>query len=202
MKKLVIYIHGKGGSAAEADHYKLLFEDAEVVGFDYKAQTPWEAKAEFRKFYDVTCRGFDTVILIANSLGAFYAMHSLADQRIAGAFFISPVVDMEALILKMMSWASVTQDDLKKEKEIPTSFGETLSWDYLTYVRKNPVTWNIPTDILYGEKDALTDIETITTFADRTGSKLTIMENGEHWFHTEEQMRFLDAWLVSRESLK
>ncbi len=22
------------------------------------------------------------------------------------------------------------------------------------------------------------------------------MENGEHWFHTEEQMKFLDEWLT------
>ena len=27
----------------------------------------------------------------------------------------------------------------------------------------------------------------------RTG--LSFMENGEHWFHTEEQMAVLDAWL-------
>ncbi len=24
---------------------------------------------------------------------------------------------------------------------------------------------------------------------------LTIMKNGEHWFHTEEQMKFLDSWI-------
>ena len=24
---------------------------------------------------------------------------------------------------------------------------------------------------------------------------LTVMEGGEHWFHTEEQMRFLDEWI-------
>ena len=22
------------------------------------------------------------------------------------------------------------------------------------------------------------------------------MRNGEHWFHTEEQMKFLDEWIV------
>ena len=43
MKEIVIYVHGKGGSAAEAGHYRPLFPDAEVVGFDYRAQSPWEA---------------------------------------------------------------------------------------------------------------------------------------------------------------
>ena len=47
MKNIVIYVHGKGGSAQEAEHYGTLFTDAEVVGFDYRAQTPWEAKEEF-----------------------------------------------------------------------------------------------------------------------------------------------------------
>ena len=28
----VIYIHGKGGSATESEHYKPLFPDSEVIG--------------------------------------------------------------------------------------------------------------------------------------------------------------------------
>ena len=28
---------------------------------------------------------------------------------------------------------------------------------------------------------------------------LTVTESGEHWFHTEEQMRFLDDWIRSCE---
>ena len=39
MKKAVLYIHGKGGSAAEADHYKELFTSYEVIGLDYKTNT-------------------------------------------------------------------------------------------------------------------------------------------------------------------
>ena len=48
--------------------------------------------------------------------------------------------------------------------EIQTTFGETLSWDYLCYVRGNPVTWKIPTHILYGEKDNLTACGTCVPF--------------------------------------
>ena len=50
MKHIVVYVHGKGGSPAEAEHYKSLFPDSEVIGFDYRAQTPWEAKEEFPPF--------------------------------------------------------------------------------------------------------------------------------------------------------
>ena len=44
MDKIVIYIHGKGGNAEESVHYKPLFSDCDVVGLNYAAQFPWEAK--------------------------------------------------------------------------------------------------------------------------------------------------------------
>ncbi len=36
MKKLVLYIHGKGGCAGESEHYKPLFPECDVVGLDYQ----------------------------------------------------------------------------------------------------------------------------------------------------------------------
>lgn len=34
-----------------------------------------------------------------------------------------------------------------------------------------------------------------TDFANKHQAILTIMKNGEHWFHTEDQMLFLDNWI-------
>ena len=102
---------------------------------------------------------------------------------------------MEKLITDMMMWANITEEELCARKEIETTYGETLSWEYLCYVREHPVTWNVPTRILYGEKDHLTSYETMLSFSRKIGAELTVMENGEHWFHTEEQMRFLDDWI-------
>ena len=45
----VLYIHGRGGSAVEAQHYVLLFPGSEVLGLDYRTDTPWETGAEIRK---------------------------------------------------------------------------------------------------------------------------------------------------------
>ena len=45
--KVVLYVHGKGGSAAEAEFYECIFPECDVVGFDYKAETPWESIGEF-----------------------------------------------------------------------------------------------------------------------------------------------------------
>ena len=195
MEKAILYIHGKGGNSKEAEYYKALFKEYDVVGFDYFSQSPWEAKKEFPELFDHLCGAYKSVTIIANSIGAFFAMNALPDSKIEKAYFISPVVDMESLIQNMMQWANVTEDDLQKQKEIPTSFGETLSWEYLCYVRKHPVAWTVPTNILYGEKDRLTSYETISAFADRIGAALTVMENGEHWFHTKEQMEFLSDWI-------
>jgi pimeloyl-ACP methyl ester carboxylesterase len=194
--KAVIYIHGKGGNAEEAIHYKPLFSDCDVIGLDYTAQFPWEAKEEFPLLFNSIYTNYKTVEIIANSIGAYFAINALANQQIEKAYFISPVVDMERLIADMMIWANVTEDELKEKKEIQTTFGETLSWDYLCYVRENPIIWKIPTHILYGEKDNLTAYGTIFEFAQRTNSTLSIMKNGEHWFHTDEQMKFLDEWII------
>ena len=38
MDKAVIYIHGKGGNAEEAIHYKPLFRNCDVIGLDYTMQ--------------------------------------------------------------------------------------------------------------------------------------------------------------------
>ena len=195
MKQLVIYIHGKGGNAEEAKHYQPLFKESDVIGFDYKAQNPREAKEEFSQFFDFHSKGYDYVILIANSIGAYFSMNALAKKKISKALFISPVVNMEKLIADMMMWAGVTEDELQRRKEIPTQFGETLSFEYLCYVRQHPIEWDIPTHILYGEKDNLTSRKTISEFADKIGATLTVMEDGEHWFHTDEQMNFLDKWV-------
>ena len=196
MKNIVIYVHGKGGSAEEAEHYKPLFPEAEVIGFDYHAAAPWEAKDEFPQFFAEQRKRCDSLTLVANSIGAFFSMSSLDGTLIDKAYFISPVVDMEKLIGSMMMWAGVTERELAEKLEIPTEFGETLSWNYLAYVREHPISWHIPTRILYGAHDNLTSPETISAFAKQIGAELTVMPNGEHWFHTEEQMRFLDSWVT------
>ncbi|WP_449389661.1 hypothetical protein [Clostridium sp. ETTB3] len=125
-------------------------------------------------------------------------MNALSKMKIKKAFFISPIVDMEKVILNMMTLANVSEQLLKEKQTINTSFGETLSWNYLNYVRNHPIKWNIPTEILYGENDYLTSLETISDFAKNNNAGVTVMKNGEHWFHTKEEMDFLDKWIKSK----
>lgn len=195
MKNLILYIHGKGGSRQEAEHYKMLLPDYKIKALDYKGSTPWETKDEFLDAYNRLEKENQNIILIANSIGAYFAMNALPNKKIKCAFFISPIVDMQKLITEMMLAANITPAQLKEKKEIKTSFGETLSYNYFLYVKQNPVIWNIPTHILYGAKDNLTSFETVYCFSERVNASLTIMPEGEHWFHTKEQMSFLDNWL-------
>ena len=194
-KKAVIYIHGQGGNAEEAEHYKEFFPECDVFGFEYMSQYPWEAAEEFAGFFEKIGRNYSSIILIANSIGAFFAMNVAGDVNIEKAYFISPIVNMEKLIADMMQWAGVTEEELKTHGVIETAFGETLSWEYLSWVRSHPIRWNIPTSVLYGDADNLQSIDTIKEFAAVSGADITVMENGEHWFHTEKQMAFLDKWI-------
>ncbi|MDO4484760.1 MAG: alpha/beta hydrolase [Clostridia bacterium] len=192
----VVYIHGAGGSAEESKHYISLFSGCEVLGFDYRSDTPWDSAAEFRAYFQQAKTAYDRIILVANSIGAYFAMNAGVDDVIDRAYFISPMVDMEAFITRMMSWAGVTDDRLAAEGEIETSFGPTLSWKYLTWVRTHPVQWTVPTAILYGSADSMVQREWVEDFAAKHHASLMVMEGGEHWFHTEEQMAFLDRWLI------
>ena len=195
MSKTVVYVHGKGGNAEEAERYKKVFGGHNVIGFDYKSENPWTAREEFLEFFNNIVKKQGKVIVAANSIGAYFCMNSIGKEQVERAFFISPVVDMERLICDMMSWAGVTERELCERRQIKTDFGETLSWEYLCYVRDNPVRWEVPTCILYGEKDNLTSMQTIEKFACCCGATLTVMPGGEHWFHTEEQLRLLDDWI-------
>ena len=199
-KAVVLYVHGKGGSAAEAEHYRPLFPEADVVGFDYHSENPWSAKAEFSEKIAALQANYDQIFLISVSIGAYFSMSADISDSIRRAWLISPIVDMERLILSMLSWAGETEEALQARKIIPTTFGEDLSWEYLQYVRSHPIQWRAPTEILCGSTDSLQSIETIRAFARRFRAGVTVMEGGEHWFHTAEQMKFLDDWIRRRAS--
>lgn len=172
---VVLYIHGKDGNATESEHYKPLFPDCEVIGLDYQTFTPWETRKEIRVAVEKLKTRYENIILIANSIGAYFSMNAGINGLIQKAFFISPVVDLERLN------------------------GYELMPEYLHYVRSHPIVWDVPTQILYGSIDNLTSFETMNEFVEKRHAGLTVMENGEHWFHTDEQMRFLDNWIKKNE---
>lgn len=195
MNKAILYIHGKGGSVSETELYKKNCPGFDLIGIDYDGYFPWIVQEEIQSAYDETRKKYGHILILANSIGAYFAMHTLQNCKLEKALFISPVLDMERLILDMMGWANVSEQELCEKGEIPTDFGETLSWRYLCFVRENPIIWGTPTEILYAEKDNLTSRQTVDLFVGRHNVQLTVMKDGEHWFHTGEQLAFLDTWM-------
>lgn len=195
MKKVLLYIHGQGGSAREAERYRPLCPGYDVAGADYQGRLPWEVGGQLRAAWEQAHRQGAQVTLLANSIGAYFAMDALQQCPLEKALFISPILDMERLILDQMRWAGVSEEMLRERGEISTGLGEPLSWRYLCYVREHPLVWETPTEILCAGQDALTSRQTVDAFVRRHRARLTVMENGEHWFHTAEQLAFLDGWL-------
>lgn len=195
VKQALLYVHGKGGDAQEARRYDQICSEFDVIGVDYCVDFPWIVTEPIRNAFVQARRKYDHVYLLANSIGAYFSMLALKDCDLKKALFISPILDMEKLISDMMMWAGVTEKELQSHGEIPTNFGETLSWEYLCYAREHPIDWKIPTEILYAGHDHLTDRQTVDDFAKHHDARLMVFDQGEHWFHTEEQLTFLDQWL-------
>ena len=90
---------------------------------------------------------YSSITLIAGSLGAYFSLVSGIDKFITKAYFISPIVNMERLIVNMIGWAGTTEAELEEKKIIPVDSGDDLSWEYLQYVRSNKIHWEVPTEI-------------------------------------------------------
>ena len=206
-RRAYLYLHGKNGCKEEAERFAATACEAgwQVLAIDLPEHgarknsperlLPWVAVPEIEAVYARMKPVWAHIRLYGVSIGAWLAMQALQGDAPEQALLASPEVDMEALITNMMQYAHVTEEQLHRAGEIPTDLGETLSWRYLCDVREHPVTWRVPTRILYRERDELTDMRTITEFAEKSGAALTVMPGGEHWFHTDEQLRFLDRWI-------
>lgn len=205
--QVYLFVHGKNGFKEEAcDFAKIACPKGwqvlsiDLPGHGERAQEadhflPWLIVPELEAVMRFIKQRWNRIGLRANSIGAYLSMLCFGEEPIVKSLLVSPILNMEQLILDMMKWASVSEDDLRKRRSIQTDFGETLSWEYLTFARRYPITkWNAQTEILYAGQDNLTGRHTVDDFTDRFRSGLTVMEDGEHWFHTPEQLDVLSAW--------
>lgn len=151
---------------------------------------------DLNKIMDYVKLNYIEINLWACSMGAYFSLLAYKNEKLGSAIFLSPVVNMKKIIDNMMLWGNITEELLKEKQEIKTNFGATLYWDYYTYVKENPIVkWNINTNILYGTKDNLQDENTIKDFAEKYNCKLSILKDGEHYFHTEKQLNYYNNWL-------
>ncbi|MDO4555282.1 MAG: alpha/beta hydrolase [Lachnospiraceae bacterium] len=206
-EKGYLFIHGQDGSKEEAAAFAQIAVPIgyQVLGIDLPqhgqrvAMTsgfdPWTVVPELQEVLAERKAYWKKISLRANSIGAYFSMLALGGASLEKALFVSPIVHMEQLILDMMGWAGVTKEELQTKGEIPTNFGQTLSWPYLCWVRQHPLDgWKTPTSILYAGHDNLTSRQTVTAFVAAHKAELTVYEEGEHWFHTPDQCAYLSTW--------
>ena len=157
MDQVILYIHGQGGTPREAERFRPLCPGYDVIGAGYQGSLPWQVGGQLLDAYCEARRQYRRVSVLANSIGCYFAMDAFRACAPARAYFISPVLDMEQLILDRMRWAGVSEAELQAKGEIPTEWGDPLSWRYLCYVRERPLQWDVSTEILYGDQDGGAD---------------------------------------------
>lgn len=136
------------------------------------------------------------ISLFACSTGAYFSLLAYKEESLEQCLFLSPVVDMMRIINNMMMWFSITPEILQEKREIETPIGQFIYWDYYNYVKEHPVDiWETATAVLYGAKDEVCEFETIENFVELFHSELQIMQEGEHYFHTHEQLEVYNNWL-------
>ena len=189
-----IFIHGKFGCKEEAQYYPELQNGSQVLAVDLPNKgdvVPWEIVPVLQEIIEIVRENWQHVSLFALSIGAWFSLQAFSDAKFEHCYFVSPVTDMRAMIEGMMKDADVNPERLESEGTVGA-----LSFEYYQYVLQHPIlSWTSPTSILYGRHDVLVRRESVTAFAEKFGCCLTIFEEGEHWFHTDDQMKALHEWL-------
>lgn len=209
--KVFIAVHGNM-SNKEDEVIKILAEKVigkgyQLLSFDLpehgerKNDTTYLCKVQncvkdLKQIIEYAKLNYTEINLWACSMGAYFSLVAYKNEEIKQCLFLSPVVNMKVIIDNMMLWSNTTEEELEEKQEIKTDFGQTLYWDYYKYVKDNPIiNWNKKTYILYGNKDNMQNEDIIKNFSNKFNCDLTILENGEHYFHTEEQLKFYKKWL-------
>lgn len=205
--KVYLYIHGQYSSKEAARGFAEIVNPKgwQVLALDLPAHGEreedigsffaWNVIPELRMILEYAKQHWKHVALRAHSIGAYFAMLSFPGNMFENVQFVSPILNMENTYELMMKTSFITLDQLEKDTIIETSSGLTFYWTEYCFARKNPVIeWTSKTAILYGENDTFTTRDIINSFVKEHGCEVTLVENGEHWFHTSEQILVSNSW--------
>ena len=122
---------------------------------------------------DYIYQNWESVSVRTNSIGSWFSMLAFQSKKVDQAMFVAPILDMKVFIEGLPS-----RED-----------------NYYEWVIENPIThWDASTYILRPELDMIVNEEVGRYFISRHKCQVTIMPDGEHWFHTPEQLAFLKEW--------
>ena len=175
-EKVFLFVHGLHGHKEEA----LVFAEVavpkgyQVMGIDLPVERkPWEVLPLLNDICDYLYDNWQSVSVRANSIGSWFTLLAFQSKKVEQALLVSPILDMKRFV------------ELMPQRED----------DYYEWVVNNPMTsWVAPTYILRPEVDLIVNEEVCYDFISQHQCQVTIMPDGEHWFHTPEQLAFLKAW--------
>lgn len=186
--KVYIAVHGNM-SSKDDEVIKLLANIVTSRGYQLLS-------FDLKTIIEYAKKNYNEINLWACSIGAYFSLLAYKNEKINRCLFLSPVVNMEMVIDNLMLLSNVTVADLEEKLEIKTRFGQILYWDYYLYVKNNKITnWDKDTYILYGDNDNIQYINTIKKFSTSFKCNLLLLNGGEHYFHTEEQLNYYIKWL-------
>lgn len=175
-ESVFLFIHGLYGNKEESVPFAEVAVPLgyQVLGIDLPLERkPWEVLPVLCEVRDYLYGNWRKVSIRANSIGAWFSLLSFLGQKVEQALFVSPLLDMRRFI-----------------EEQPTRED-----DYYGWVMEHPVThWSAPTSILRPEVDPVVSEESVRDFIRQHNCRVTLMKEGEHWFHTPEQLSFLREW--------
>lgn len=138
---------------------------------------------------------FSEVALFACSIGASFSMLALQPGYFSQSLLLSPVIDLLALIRKMMLSAGIDEVQLSREKVITITNGPTFRADYLDYLKQHSHTiWEGDLGILIGSDDDVADYAAAQAFIRENSGILEVMEGAGHYFHRPEELKAMREW--------
>jgi len=146
----------------------------QVLGIDIPVERkPWEVLPVLSDVCDYLYKNWPSVSIRANSIGVWFSLLAFQGKEVGKALFVSPILDMKKFI------------ELMPQREE----------DYYEWVINHPIThWNVPTFILRPEVDMVVSEVVGRDFTGKHLCNVTMMPDGEHWFHTPEHLAFLKTW--------
>ena len=175
-EKVFLFVHGQGGNKEEAIHFAKIAVPLgyQVIGIDLSIMDmPWNVLPMLLGVKAFLKVHYSSISLRANSIGCWYSMLAFENDEIDKALFVSPILDMKRFIEGM------------EERD-----GLYYEW----VVSHQIATWPNETFILRPENDLVVNDNVNEVFINRFLCNVVTLKNGEHWFHTPEQMLSLRKW--------
>lgn len=169
-------MHGLNGYKEEAIAFAEVAvpEDYQVLGIDLPVDAkPWDVIPLIIDVRDYLYEHWKYVSVRANSIGSWFTLLAFQGHPVEQALFVSPLLDMKKFI------------ELMSQRED----------DYYDWVVCHPImNWHTPTYILKPDNDLVVDDRVGKEFINTHQCHVSIMTEGEHWFHTPKQMKYLKEW--------